>query len=123
MGGQGRSCSARWETRTPDSFVCVWKAGVRPPFTISNPLSVPHSQVFNTIIGGSGSKLERALGDANLFVCGKRVFDPPLPCQTLFSDPHSQVFNTIIGGSGSKLERALGDAFPEGERYSGLEPR
>ncbi|CAI7919353.1 unnamed protein product, partial [Closterium sp. NIES-53] len=31
------------------------------------------------------------------------------------------VFNTIIGGSGSKLERALGDAFPEGERYFGLE--
>ncbi|CAI7806529.1 unnamed protein product [Closterium sp. NIES-53] len=33
----------------------------------------------------------------------------------------ARVFNTIIGGSGSKLERALGDAFPEGERYFGLE--
>ncbi|CAM6093385.1 unnamed protein product [Calypogeia fissa] len=27
----------------------------------------------------------------------------------------------VMGGSGSKLEKALGDAFPEGERYFGLE--
>ncbi|CAI5495787.1 unnamed protein product [Closterium sp. Naga37s-1] len=76
-----------------------------------NHLSAPHSQVFNTISGGSGSKLERA-----------HVFNTIIGGSgSKLERALGEVFNTIIGGSGSKLERALGDAFPEGERYFGLE--